>query len=337
VRPASKHAADRLFHAASVGWVAAVVVATVLLWGLADVWWPATVLLFGPRWVLLLPAIGLVPWAALRDRDWLIPLAAAVVIGLGPLVGLRSGLRGLMPAGDGPTLRIATLNGWGGDRVEPLDRMLAAWDADVVVLQECGGRLREQVRAQSVPGSPISVHMQASLCMVSRLPLIETAAMERDAFELADGSGLVHTYLLDWFGDTIAVTNVHLETQREGLDLFRQGRLAEAIPSLKQKSLLRSIEHRVARRWAASHERAAIVAGDFNTPPESRAFRTEWDGWTDAFAARGRGMGATRMNGWIQARIDHVLADPRWRVVSIEVGEDVGSDHLPVIAELRLR
>ncbi|MBT8338038.1 MAG: endonuclease/exonuclease/phosphatase family protein [Gemmatimonadetes bacterium] len=336
-RPASPHVADRVLHAASAGWVVVIGLAAILLWGLADVWWPATVLLFGPRWVLVLPAIVLIPWAALRDRDWLVPLAVAAAVGLGPLVGLQTGVRSVLPAGEGLSLRVATLNAWGGDRVDPLARMLAAWNADVVVLQECGGRLREQVRAQAVPGSPLSVHIEETLCLVSRMPLIETAAMERDAFELANGSGLVHSYLLDWAGDTIAVTNVHLETQREGLELFRRGRISDAIPRLKQKSVLRSIEHRVARRWAESHGHPAVVAGDFNTPPESRAYRAEWDGWTDAFAARGRGMGATRMNGWIQARIDYVLADARWRVVSVEVGDDVGSDHLPVIAELRRR
>ena len=161
--------------------------------------------------------------------------------------------------------------------------------------------------------------------------------MDREAFAVAGGSALVHTYLLDWVGDTVAVTNVHLETQREGLDLFRQGRLSEAIPRLKEKSALRSIEHRAARRFAASHEVPAIAAGDFNTPPESRAYRVEWDSWTNAFDERGRGLGATRMNGWIQARIDHVMVDGSWRVVSVEVAEDVGSDHLPVVAEVRRR
>ena len=122
-RPASDHVPDRVLHAASTGWVVAIGLATGLLWGFADVWWPATVLLFGPRWVLLLPAVVLLPWAVLRDRDWVVPLGVAVVVAAGPLVGLRSGVRGLLPAGEGFGLRVATLNAWGGDLVDPPRRM----------------------------------------------------------------------------------------------------------------------------------------------------------------------------------------------------------------------
>ena len=59
--------------------------------------------------------------------------------------------------------------------------------------------------------------------------------------------------------------------------------------------------------------------------------------WTNAFNARGRGLGGTRPNGWIRARIDHVLLDAAWRVVQVRVAPDVGSDHLPVVATVRPR
>jgi endonuclease/exonuclease/phosphatase (EEP) superfamily protein YafD len=51
----------------------------------------------------------------------------------------------------------------------------------------------------------------------------------------------------------------------------------------------------------------------------------------------GRGLGGTRLNGWIRARIDHVVADDSWEIVEAEVGQDVGSDHLPMIATVRPR
>ena len=51
----------------------------------------------------------------------------------------------------------------------------------------------------------------------------------------------------------------------------------------------------------------------------------------------GIGIGGTRMNGWIQARIDHILADDSWRVIASSVGEDRGSDHRPILATIRAR
>ena len=52
----------------------------------------------------------------------------------------------------------------------------------------------------------------------------------------------------------------------------------------------------------------------------------------------GTGFGATRLNGWIRLRIDHVLYGTGLRAVRAVVGSDAGSDHLPLIVDLvRLR
>lgn len=328
---------DRLFHLGSVGWIALVLGATLLLWGFADLWWPATILLFGPRWVLLVPAALLIPWAVVRDRAMMLPLLATLLVGAGPLVGLRSGWRGLIPDGGGPTLTVATLNARGGDDLPPLTELLAAWNADVVLFQECSGPLRDQVLALEGDHSPVDVHAATGLCLVTRLQLLQVSQMEREAVLFAGGAGLVWSYQLEWDDETVTVTNLHLETQREGLELVRQGQVAEAIAPLREKSFLRAIELRAARRWVDGQEGPHIVAGDFNTPPESRIYRAAWGDWTNAFDARGRGLGGTRPNGWIRARIDHVLLDPGWRAVGIRVAEDVGSDHLPVVTRLQRR
>lgn len=329
--------ADRIGHGLSIGWITLVVGATLLLWGFADVWWPATILLFGPRWVLLLPGALLIPWALWRDRVLAVPLLLALLVGAGPLVGLRTGVRALLPAGEGPELTVASLNARGGDDLPPLTELLANWNADVVLFQECSGPLREQVLALDGDYSPVDVHAGSGLCLVTRLELERVSQMEREALQFAGGAGLVLSYRLGWHDESVTVTNLHLETQREGLELVVQGQVAEAIAPLKEKSILRSIELEAARRWVDRLEGPHIVAGDFNTPPESRIYRSAWGDWTNAFDARGRGLGGTRPNGWIRARIDHVLLDDGWRVIDIRVAEDVGSDHLPVVARLRRR
>jgi endonuclease/exonuclease/phosphatase (EEP) superfamily protein YafD len=79
-----------------------------------------------------------------------------------------------------------------------------------------------------------------------------------------------------------------------------------------------------------------LVAGDFNTPVESRIFQASWGDFTDAFSSAGFGLGFTKDNGWIKVRIDHVLTGPGWHVDHVATGRDFGSDHWPVIVDLTL-
>jgi endonuclease/exonuclease/phosphatase (EEP) superfamily protein YafD len=161
--------------------------------------------------------------------------------------------------------------------------------------------------------------------------------MERKALESAGGSGVVVTYTLDLGGRFIYVSNIHLETPRAGFELVRSGQLDRGIPKVSEKSFLRGIELKRAAIWTEEFAGPQIVLGDFNTPPESRLFRRAWDGWQNTFSVSGWGTGGTRLNGWIKPRIDHILVGVEWRVLQAWVGDDVGSDHLPVFARIRLR
>jgi endonuclease/exonuclease/phosphatase (EEP) superfamily protein YafD len=128
-----------------------------------------------------------------------------------------------------------------------------------------------------------------------------------------------------------------LETPRKGFD----GLFVFDIDRLRENTRLRDVESDLARRWVdqgvATRPVPVLVAGDFNTTVESRIFQAYWsEGLSDAFSRVGRGLGMTKYNGWIRARIDHVLAGPRWYVRRAGVGYDLGSDHRPLIVDLVL-
>ncbi|MFO8173601.1 MAG: endonuclease/exonuclease/phosphatase family protein [Gemmatimonadota bacterium] len=306
-----------------------------MLWGTSDLWWPGTILLFGPRWVLLLPLSMLMPLALLRDRAMLPILVLAGVVVLGPVMGFRTGWRSLLPVeGRDGDLRVASFNARGGmELTRTPSALLAEWDTDIAAFQECapgfGTGLRES--------SGWHVDIRSGVCFASRFAITDVQVMEREALESAGGSGVAVTYALDVDGSPLHVTNVHLETPRAGFELVRAGRLRRGIPLIGQKSFLRGIELRRVRVWAEGFHGPHIVLGDFNTPPESRAYRREWADWRNAFSRAGRGLGGTRLNGWIQVRIDHILVNRDLKVLEAWTGKDVGSDHLPVVARLRFR
>ena len=58
------------FTGAVRGYLIVIGAVWLLLWLLADRWWPATILAFGPRWIYGLPLVVLVPMAAGGRRSF---------------------------------------------------------------------------------------------------------------------------------------------------------------------------------------------------------------------------------------------------------------------------
>ena len=336
--------ADRVLPPLSWGYVGVVLVASAVLWAWADRWWPATVLLFMGRWVLLLPLAVLLPAAALFDRRMLPPLLLAGVACMVVVMGYRLPWRrlfgGARPSGYG--LRVVSFNAAGGRPLAlDLEPVLAEWAADVVAVQECGDELTAAM--STLPGWHF--HRSRMLCLLSRYPIERAEVMDRSALDVTErsgegGAGDVLRYVIESPGGAVRVVNLHLETARKGFDA-----LAELdLQGMRDNLLLRDGESRLARRWAdgsvralaGAYEPPLVVAGDFNMPPESRIFRAHWGDLRDAFAQAGSGFGFTRHNGWIRARIDHVLTDDRWHTAEAEVWRDLGSDHRPLVVELVL-
>ncbi|HEY2065562.1 MAG TPA: endonuclease/exonuclease/phosphatase family protein [Gemmatimonadaceae bacterium] len=318
-------------------YLAAIVAVAAVMWGLGDRWWPATVLLFMGRWVFLLPLILLVPASLALRRRLLLPLSLGAVVALGPVMGGRVGwARPFAPSGGMP-LRVVTFNADGGSFLASnLPRLLQEWGADVVLFQECG----EQLAAATERVPAWHWHHVSDLCMLTPLPILAADVMDRsslanvrrDEGPTIGGAGYVARYTLGTPNGPIHVTNLHLETPRKGFEGFMAG----DVQVLRLNTTLRDLESELARRWVDGGHAPTIVAGDFNTPVESRIFEEHWGDLADAFSRVGFGLGTTKYNGWIRIRIDHVLTDDAWRPRAVQVWTDLGSDHRPLVADLVL-
>ena len=343
-RPVSRleRIATRTLTRLTWAYLASVCSIAVVMWTLGDRWWVATVLLFIGRWIFLVPLALLVPAAILVRRRlvWVLGLAGLVVAG--PVMGAHVGWRTVLPTPKGLPFRVVSFNADGGRGLAvDLPIVLAAWQPDVVALQECGTDLELAVGA--VAGW--HHHSANGLCFLSRYPIRDSSVMDRTTLEALrnsaaggiGGSGAVVRYLIATPSGAVQVTNLHLETPRKGFD----GLAVFDINQLRENTHLRDIESDLARRWVdqgvAKRPVPVVVAGDFNTPVESRIFQAHWsEGLQDAFSRVGRGLGMTKYNGWIRARIDHVLAGPQWYVRRTGIGYDLESDHRPLIVDLVL-
>src|SRR5207237_8966827 len=112
---------------------------------------------------------------------------------------------------------------------------------------------------------------------------------------------------------------------------------AAGVAGLERHSAWRGARRRrVGATPAADRSAPLLIGGDFNPPSDSPTFAPVRRRFRVGFDEAGRGYGYTYPSRLPWIRIDHILASPDWSIVRCWVGPDVGSDHLPVIAEVVL-
>jgi vancomycin resistance protein VanJ len=320
---------------------------------LSERWLPATLLAYGPRAVVLAPAVVLVPFGvAFARRSLLIALGTMVVAAYG-ILGVRwsPATPASPPSLVSPeTIRVLTINAQGGRVVAPRVGALLAQAPSVLLVQECGAQLAEELRLRG----GYHVRQDQSLCIASRWPIADVDSMPRRLFESVGrlgygGSAMVYRYLIARPNQPFQLINLHLATARDGLarllgseGLLPNGlTLPETLPFSEGREAV-NINARI--RWSESERASAwalrgigpmplLIAGDFNIPVESTIYRKFWRRFANAFEQRGTGLGFTKFEGrLLRIRIDHVLSrgctfSGAW------VLDDIGSDHRPVVAD----
>lgn len=232
-------------------------------------------------------------------------------------------------------LRVMTYNiFWGKYGMEGIAENIRQQAPDVVLLQEVDRKTARSQRldqfdylrqalgwegafapAYSYPDDQ-GVH---GLAAFSRLPLRDV-----EIFPLTQVPGHKNRVLLrvrvDWQGRAISFYTTHLVAWGHGRWTARADRNAQA---------------RDIRKILDADPNPVVLTGDFNTSSRSKAFRILSQGLVDAWRAAGRGWwGGTSYSFLPLFRIDHILADPRLRVLQCTVVHSLASDHNAVVADL---
>jgi len=322
-------------------YVAAIVALWLLLRLAGDRWWFATLLLYGPRWVYALPLAALAPAALLWRRASLWPLALAGLIVVWPIMGLCIPWRKLTappPAADRPRLRVLSFN---VQRFAPAPEafhdLIESLNPDVMALQEHAGWTPK--KEQWKLPEKWRTHQAGELMVASRYPIVRVEVSHCD---LGPGPPVINGVycVLDTPQGKVGFACVHLETPRYGLSLvLNRGEPDLSMgPRAERQIEWRRQESADVARWLESFPEPKIIAGDFNMPTDSTIYQEVWAGYRNAFGRAGFGYGYTKQTAIRRRsyglRIDHILTDEHWRPVDCRVGPDIGSDHLPLVADL---
>jgi endonuclease/exonuclease/phosphatase family metal-dependent hydrolase len=329
---------SKIWTVAAWGYLLLVLLVWQVMERTGDLWWPGTLLLFSPRWLFALPALLLLPYSIFRNRLLLIPLIVTLIIIYIPFMGLNwSGSSG-SNSHIGKPIRIVTCNIHSGEfNQKKLETMIRDTAADIVTLQEVPSNLL------LIPPKGWQMIVTKGFAILSRYPLTGTAVVTMPP----PGEKWLKPQMLQTIASTdlgaLAVCSVHLPTPRFGLqEIFDRKTLIR--PSRKGRLLRDTVYRREVAKKVNSYisqlDLPVIVAGDFNTPSDSRLFQEVWGSYRNAFDEKGRGYGWTqrvRFSGLrYSSRIDHILTSSRLMPLTSAVGSDVGSDHLPLIADITI-
>lgn len=282
-------------------------------------------------------ALGLVlALAALRagHRRWALASASCAALNLAlalPLAQAGPGILTSRAAAAGSEARVLTLNllaeNYYTKRVE---RYLRASGADIVALQELTPYWAEKLQAlkDAYPYvSPPLLPWRSSSVILSKHPFVEAGPLRAPENAATGRWNWPLRAVVDIGGEQVAVYVVHPETPRS-LEQWRM-----------RNRYLTWLGEEVRQR---DGERPRIVLGDFNTPP--------WSPFLAGFeAAAGLRQAAAGLRwptrqplvlapylSWLGAPVDHILLSPGLEAATFAVGGDVRSDHLPVLADIRL-
>lgn len=300
---------------------------------IAERHWLTILVTYAPQHPFGVPTLLLLAAAAWR-RNWLAGVASVVAgaICLFALLGLRVPL-GARQTNGGIPIRVMTYNiheaSAGAEKVAEVIRRL---EPDVVCLQEArppaGSPDPVAVLKELLPGWHVARHGEVAI--FSRHPI---RAHQGQNAPLNPGRAFLRAEL-SVQGRRLSLIAVHLTTAAHPGRLLRNpGPTAD---QLRATARVRAAQVDTLLAMAEALPAPRVIAGDFNTPPRGRLYRRLTRHHRDAFDAAGRGFGHTFRTDRPVLRIDHILTTPDLRVDGCFVPRESVSDHLPLVADLRL-
>lgn len=208
---------------------------------------------------------------------------------------------------------------------------------DLIALQEASYSLRRKVADELFAEYPYQIDdllsSAESLVTLSRYPV------SQHSFDRRIGGCRCQQLVIQWHDRQITVINSHVPSPYISLDLFPR---IPRVVIFDNKFQYRAMDALLAQ--VANISGPLLLVGDLNTTEQQWNLRRLEYYLQDAFGQAGWGMGFTfpvgkRLRYFAVppfVRIDHILYNEHWQAMASWPGPPLDSDHLYVLADLRL-
>ncbi len=270
----------------------------------------------------LFAAAGILLIRAFRKPAWGLLQLGTVVLVFGALSLLGYRFNFTRPSSQEGKIKAMTVNVHFSSRSMPkLLERIKTEKLDLVMLQEVKGEMNGPGHWLQQRLDGWSFEEADEVAILSRYPIGKVTSIP--AKSLSFRSILVVEVLAPtpyW----AAVTHWSSPQYQQGLEKMKLGAERQSLDFKQTMDLIQSL----------GESKPFILGGDFNNPPRHKHSREIGKVLVNAFDKAGTGLGWTYPKKLPLVRIDHIYVNSGFKVEHCYVDKEVGSDHLPVVAEL---
>jgi len=215
-------------------------------------------------------------------------------------------------------------------------------DVDIFCLQETSSFSRDIMKKTFKDYHSHEIDQKGTF-ILSKFPLLRKGQID---FGTRTNSCLWADMLIE--GDTVRVYSMHLQSNKvsaDAVDVIDNANLQEKktwngirgiLTKYSSTSKIRAQEAKMVRDHAANSPYQTMLIGDFNDPPTSFIYKELSDGYKDSFKEAGAGIGTTYAGKLPMLRIDYILVEENWDVLSFKVLKEDYSDHYAIVGSYLL-
>ena len=289
-----------------------------------------------------LNALFFLYWVVQLKRKFVLSVLA-MVLGywmFGPFYGFDKTESYQKTASD---LKIMSYNVWGFNKNgwmpetgigDSIIELVKKANPDILCVQEHSRLRNKQLQQYPYRSETPRSERRATQAIFSKYPIIGSGSLELPTTQ----NNIIYADIL-FQQDTIRVYNLHLQSfkLKPSTDNFTDGGESERTYKRLVATFSKQLEQaEIFREHFNKSPYINMVCGDFNNTQFSNIYKIVKGDLQDSFMEKGKAWGRTYNFVKLPLRIDYILADENFEVLSHQNFDQHLSDHYPVMATLRL-
>ena len=289
---------------------------------------------------IILNLLFLIYWFLRFKKQFFLPLVV-LLIGFNHLTSIYEFSSTEEVERETGTLKLLSYNvkqfnqyGWDKQRdiPEKIGAFVAKEDPDIMGFQEYySGELNIARKFSHKYLHVKEKNAEFGLAILSKYPIIHSGSLD---FPTRSNNNAIYADIVA-FGDTIRVFNVHFQSfsLKPDLDNLEQEQSKRVFLGMGRTFIKQQEQMKMVLEMVQASPYRNIILGDFNNTAYSYIYREiRSAGFNDAYKEEGNGFGRSFDFDYFPLRIDYIMPDESFEILSFETKEVHYSDHFPVMA-----